>query len=150
MTLVKDFQHLPSTAPRATRGGVQISRHVLPGGPAPEQERFKAAAGKNVRSNTFGEGRAFTPSRMQQLRFEHPDNRAPRPVAAPQRPSLLRRGVNAASRVATSRGGVLVSGLVLTLSFGLAPLVVGEDAPDQGSSAGTVATASVAAGAAAD
>lgn len=149
MTLVKNVSHVPAAASRAGRRVAIPTERVL-------FEGFESLSGvvspgvdKNVRSNTHGEGRAFTPNLVQQRRFAHPvaNARSQRVVAS--QTSALRRGMDIANRVATSRGGVLLSGIALVLSLGLSPLAMSQGSDEQ-APATTSAVSEIASAEAAD
>lgn len=130
MTLVKSVSYVPAAGSRAGRRVPRPTERVLFDGSRPLSGHMPRVGGRNVRSNTSGEGRAFTPNPVQQRRFAHAVASArPRPTIS--QPSALRRVANIANRVATSRGGVLLSGISLVLSLGLSPLVIGQDSEEQ-------------------
>lgn len=131
MTLVKNVSHVPAAASRAGRQTSRPTERVLFDGSQSLSGRMSRPGGGNVRSNTSGEGRAFTPNLVQQRRLAHPFASARLHRLATPQPSALRRGADIANRVATSRGGVLLSGIALVLSLGLSPLVMGHDSEEQ-------------------
>lgn len=131
MTLVKSVSHVPAAESRAGRRIPRACERVLFDGSQALSGRMSRLGAGNVRSNTSGEGRAFTPNLVQQRRFAHPVASARADRLATAQPSVLRRGADIASRVATSRGGVLLSGIALVLGLGLSPLVMGQDGEAQ-------------------
>ena len=140
MTLVKSVSHVPAAASRAGRRIPRPTERVLFDGSQSLSGHMPQLGGKNVRSNTSGEGRAFTPNLVQQRRFAHPVASARSDRRATPQLSALRRGADVAGRVATSRGGVLLSWIVLVLSLGLSPLVMGQDNEAQAPAATTAAS----------
>lgn len=140
MTLVKSVSRVPAATSRAGRRIPRQTERVLFDGSQSLSGRKFRQGGGNVRSNTSGQGRAFTPNLVQQRRFAHPvaSARVDRPATA--QPSALRRGVDIASRVATSRGGVLLSGIALVLSLGLSPLVMGHGSEEPTSATAVAAS----------
>ena len=149
MTLVKNVSHAPAAASRAGRRVAIPTERVLFEGSESLSGVVSPGVGKNVRSNTHGEGRAFTPNFVQQRRFAHPVANARSQRVMASQASALRRGMDIANRVATSRGGVLLSGIALVLSLGLSPLAMGQGSDEQ-APATTAAVSEIASAEAAD
>lgn len=149
MTLVKNVSHAPAAASRAGRRVAIPTERVLFEGSDSLSGVVSPGVGKNVRSNTYGEGRAFTPNLVQQRRFAHPVANARSQRVMASQASALRRGMDIANRVATSRGGVLLSGIALVLSLGLSPLAMGQGGDEQ-APATTAAVSEIASAEAAD
>lgn len=149
MTLVKNVSHTPAVASPAGRRVAIPTERVLFDGSEPFSGGASPDVGKNVRSNTHGEGRAFTPNLVQQRRFAHPVANARSQRVKASQASALRRGMDIANRVATSRGGVLLSGIALVLSLGLSPLSMSQGSDEQ-APAPTAAVSEVASAEAAD
>ena len=131
MTLVKSISHVPAAASRVGRRVAIPTERVLFEGSESLSGGASPGVGKHVRSNTHGEGRAFTPNFVQQRRFAHPVANARSQRVVTSQASALRRGMDIANRVATSRGGVLLSGIVLVLTLGLSPLAMGQGSEEQ-------------------
>ncbi|WOH95273.1 cell wall hydrolase [Corynebacterium urealyticum] len=149
MTLVKNVSHAPAAASRAGRRVAIPTERVLFEGSDSLSGVVSPGVGKNVGSNTHGEGRAFTPNFVQQRRFAHPVANARSQRVMASQASALRRGMDIANRVATSRGGVLLSGIALVLSLGLSPLAMGQGGDEQAPAA-TAAVSEIASAEAAD
>ncbi|WP_311488598.1 cell wall hydrolase [uncultured Corynebacterium sp.] len=149
MTLVKNVSHAPAAASRAGRRVAIPTERVLFEGSGSLSGVVSSGVGKNVRSNTHGEGRAFTPNFVQQRRFAHPVANARSQRVMASQASALRRGMDIANRVATSRGGVLLSGIALVLSLGLSPLAMGQGSDEQAPAA-TAAVSEIASAGAVD